>query len=192
MDHQPVMIIVYLIGVAGVGKSTTVKQLTADWSLRMKVDKPFAHRHYSTKHGRAIIIGKDIEPFGGTDTLSYTAINSVDGFLATCVKRNVKIIVAEGDRLANNRFLTMAQQHGTLLLFNLHAADDITEQRRAQRAIQHNTSTQNANWIRGRKTKVATLATTFKAITIDATQPTINISQMINSEMERCLTNEQL
>lgn len=190
MDNQPVMIIIYLIGVAGVGKSTTVKQLTNDWTLRMAATKPFAHRHYNTPYGRAVVIGKDTEPFGGTDTLSYTAINHMSDFMQTCAQHNVQLIIAEGDRLSNARFFTTAQQHATLLLFELQASDTVTEQRRTQRAQQHDKPLQNANWIAGRQTKVTTLAQTFNAIPIDATQPTNMITETIKQRLHLCLSKD--
>jgi GTPase SAR1 family protein len=186
MDREPDMIVVYLIGVAGVGKSTTVKELTNDWSLRMEAPKPFAHRHYDTPHGRGIVLGKDVEPFGGTDTLSWTAINHVGDFFNACAQRNVQIIIGEGDRFANGRFFDEASAHGTLLLFSLEAPDDVTEDRRQVRAAKFNTPLQNATWIAGRKTKTTTLAEKYGAFPIDATQPTSSVIQTINKRIKQC------
>ena len=186
MDREPDMIVVYLIGVAGVGKSTTVKELTNDWSLRMEAPKPFAHRHYDTPHGRGIVLGKDVEPFGGTDTLSWTAINHVGDFFNACAQRNVQIIIGEGDRFANGRFFDEASAHGTLLLFSLEAPDDVTEDRRQVRATMFNTPLQNATWIAGRKTKTTTLAQRYGAFPIDATQPTSSVVQTINKRIKQC------
>ena len=190
MDYELDMIVAYIIGVAGVGKSTTVKHLTADWDLRMNVDKPFAHRHYNTPYGRGIVIGKDVEPFGGTDTLSWTAINHVETFINACAQRNVQIIIGEGDRFSNARFFDTIRAQATLLLFNLDAPDAITEHRRTTRAEQHNTPKQNAQWVQGRQTKVNRLANTYDAITIDATQPTSTIVQSINKEINKCRSND--
>ena len=106
------MIVVYLIGIAGVGKSTVVTELSHDWTLRSEQTKPFAHRHYNTPHGKAIILGKNVQPFGGTDTLSWTAINNVDHFLTVCNERNIELIIGEGDRFANDRFITAAKKTG--------------------------------------------------------------------------------
>ncbi len=181
------MIVVYLIGVAGVGKSTTVKELTNEWSLRMEAPKPFAHRHYDTPHGRGIVLGKDVEPFGGTDTLSWTAINHVGDFFNACAQRNVQLIIGEGDRFANGRFFDEASAHGTLLLFSLEAPDDVTEDRRQVRATTFNTPLQNATWIAGRKTKTTTLAERYRAFPIDATQPTSSVIQTINKRINQCL-----
>jgi GTPase SAR1 family protein len=187
MDREPDMIVVYLIGVAGVGKSTTVKELTNEWSLRMEAPKPFAHRHYDTPHGRGIVLGKDVEPFGGTDTLSWTAINHVGDFFNACAQRNVQLIIGEGDRFANGRFFDEASAHGTLLLFSLEAPDDVTEDRRQVRATTFNTPLQNATWIAGRKTKTTTLAERYRAFPIDATQPTSSVIQTINKRINQCL-----
>jgi GTPase SAR1 family protein len=187
MDREPDMIVVYLIGVAGVGKSTAVKELTNEWSLRMEAPKPFAHRHYDTPHGRGIVLGKDVEPFGGTDTLSWTAINHVGDFFNACAQRNVQLIIGEGDRFANGRFFDEASAHGTLLLFSLEAPDDVTEDRRQVRATTFNTPLQNATWIAGRKTKTTTLAERYGAFPIDATQPTSSVIQTINKRINQCL-----
>jgi GTPase SAR1 family protein len=187
MDRESDMIVVYLIGVAGVGKSTTVKELTNEWSLRMEAPKPFAHRHYDTPHGRGIVLGKDVEPFGGTDTLSWTAINHVGDFFNACAQRNVQLIIGEGDRFANGRFFDEASAHGTLLLFSLEAPDDVTEDRRQVRATTFNTPLQNATWIAGRKTKTTTLAERYGAFPIDATQPTSSVIQTINKRINQCL-----
>jgi adenylate kinase family enzyme len=184
------MIVVYLIGVAGVGKSTTVKELTNDWSLRMEAPKPFAHRHYDTQYGRGIVLGKDVEPFGGTDTLSWTAINHVGDFFNACAQRNVQIIIGEGDRFANARFFDEAQKYATLLLFSLEASDEVTDDRRKKRASMFKTPIQNASWVAGRKTKALTLAEKHNAIRIDATQPTSFISQTIKGEVEQCQSKD--
>ncbi len=190
MDREPDMIVVYLIGVAGVGKSTAVKELINSWELRMEAPKPFAHRHYNTPHGRGIVLGKDVEPFGGTDTLSWTAINHVGEFFNACAQRNVQIIIGEGDRFANGRFFDEASAQGTLLLFSLEAPDDVTEDRRQVRAAKFNTPLQNATWIAGRKTKTTTLAAKYGAFPIDATQPTSSVIQTINKRIELCLSKD--
>ncbi len=184
------MIVVYLIGVAGVGKSTAVKELINSWELRMEAPKPFAHRHYNTPHGRGIVLGKDVEPFGGTDTLSWTAINHVGEFFNACAQRNVQLIIGEGDRFANGRFFDEASAQGTLLLFSLEAPDDVTEDRRQVRAAKFNTPLQNATWIAGRKTKTTTLAAKYGAFPIDATQPTSSVIQTINKRIELCLSKD--
>ena len=186
------MIIVYLIGVAGVGKSTTVKELINDWQLRMEATKPFSHRHYTTPYGRGIVIGKDTEPFGGTDTLSWTAINHAQDFFNACAQRNVQIIIAEGDRFANARFFDMAKEHGTLLLCSLEAPDVVTEERRTKRSLLFNSPIQNAKWVEGRKTKATGLAERFDAFPIDATQPTQTIIQTINKRIEQCQSNDHV
>lgn len=179
------MIVVYLMGVAGVGKSTTVKQLTSSWSLVLQLDKPFTHRHYATPYGKAIVLGKDVEPFGGTDTFSYTAINDADDFLAKCAQRRVDIVLAEGDRFSNGRFFETASKHGELLLYNLQADESIVSARREQRATQHNKKLQNPTWIEGRKTKVRNLATQHNAVTLNAEEATAQIVERIEQDIHR-------
>lgn len=181
------MIVVYLIGVAGVGKSTVVSELSRNWHLRMELNTPFAHRHYSTPHGNAVILGKNIEPFGGTDTLSWTAINHVQQFLTVCRERHVDLIVGEGDRFANDRFMDTATRIADrTLLYHLHTDDDTTQQRRTERSAKWNTKTQNAQWIQGRKTKTIGLAQRWNATPIDANQQPHTIAQTIATEIDQC------
>lgn len=177
------MIVVYLIGIAGVGKSTVVTELTRDWTLRLEATKPFAHRHYQTPHGRAVVLGKDTQPFSGTDTLSWTAINHIDDFLRACAHRNVEVVIGEGDRFANDRFLESAQHHADLKLYHLTAPDTTTAERRTKRSTEWQTKPQNQAWIEGRKTKTLRLAERWYATELDATQTPTAIAQQIRNEM---------
>lgn len=177
------MIIVYLIGVAGVGKTTTVQQLIKEWQFRCQIDKPFAHCHYNTPHGKGIVLGKNKLPFAGTDTLSWTAINHWETFLKTCVTHNIKLIIGEGDRFSTAKCFEIAQQHGKLLTYHLEAPDQVTHLRRQQRATQYNKPLQNESWVAGRKTKTNNLAQKFNCRSINANLPTETIAQTIYQDI---------
>lgn len=183
MDKEPRMIIVYLIGVAGVGKTTTVQQLIKDWKFRCQIDKPFAHSHYNSTHGKSIVLGKNKLPFAGTDTLSWTAINHWETFLKTCLTHKVELIIGEGDRFSTTKCFEIAQQHGKLLTYNLEAPDPITLERRQQRATQYNKTLQNESWVAGRKTKTNNLAQKFNCRSINANLPTETIAQTIYQDI---------
>lgn len=177
------MIIVYLIGVAGVGKTTTVQQLIKEWKFRCQIDQPFAHSHYNSTYGRSIVLGKNKMPFAGTDTLSWTAINHWGTFLKTCLTHEINLIIGEGDRFSNTNCFATAQQHGKLLTYHLEAPDQITLQRRQQRATQHNKPLQNESWVAGRKTKTINLAKKFDSQTLNADLPIETIVQTINQDI---------
>lgn len=183
MVEKPQMIIVYLIGVAGVGKTTTVQQLIKDWKFRCQIDKPFAHCHYNTTHGKSIVLGKNKLPFAGTDTLSWTAINHWETFLKTCSTHNIQLIIGEGDRFSTTKCFETAQQYGKLLTYHLQAPDQITFERRKQRANQYNKPLQNESWVAGRKTKTENLAQKFQCRSLNANQPIETIVQTINQDI---------
>jgi GTPase SAR1 family protein len=185
------MIVVYLIGVAGVGKSTTVTELSRDWTLRSEQSKPFAHRHYTTPHGKAVIMGKNVQPFGGTDTLSWTAINEVENFLTVCSQRNIELVVGEGDRFANDRFLDTATKIADhVLLYHLTADEDTTKKRRGDRSALWGTKQQNEKWVQGRQTKTDGLSQRWGATPLDARLPSSTIAQTITKEIDRCRSND--
>lgn len=178
------MIIVYLIGVAGVGKTTAVQQLIKDWKFRCQIDKPFAHSHYNSSHGKSIVLGKNKLPFAGTDTLSWTAINHWETFLKTCLTHKVDLIIGEGDRLSTAKCFETAQQYGKLLTYHLQATDQVTLQRRQQRATRYNKTLQNECWVAGRKTKTINLAQKFNSRSLNANLPTETIVQTIQQDIK--------
>lgn len=153
-----------IIGQPGAGKTTLTRQLTDPWGECSHQTQPLKHvNYYGTPHGDAIQLGWTQPPFGGTDTLGYTAITTLENWYPqmTC-----DLVIAEGDRLANNRFINLAQDHGDLILIHLDTPDNIASIRRASRAEKHNLQPQNPSWVRGRATKHRNLALNHEAIVI--------------------------
>lgn len=143
-DPRPLF---YLIGQPGAGKTTLLREVLAGLSGRQE-RQPFAHIVYD---GGGVQLGAERAGFGGTDALALNVQPLVTTWLAQTA---APAIVAEGDRLANERFFQAARSLGwDLTVAWLATPDSIAEARRAARG-----STQQAAWVNGRRTKVARLA----------------------------------
>lgn len=171
----------YLIGPPGAGKTTLMGEVMRDWNLLSRETKPVKHSWWESPHGITLELGHPRAPFGGTDTLSYTAINTLELWLPNLQK--VDLLVGEGDRLANNRFLDLCRSLGTLHLFYLTAPDGVLQDRRAHRAAKNALPPQNPTWAKGRASKHHNLATQQNATILDATQPTPTLAQLIMAEL---------
>lgn len=141
--------LIYLIGEPGSGKTTLMRAATAEYP-RIEFAKPIAHEMLFNPAGLAVAIelGKNRPPFSGTDTLGMSAITAAEHLIRTTY---VPVILAEGARLANNRFLTNAHQYN----YQIHLIL-ITSQHAPQRRQQRGT-TQNPAWIKGATTRANNL-----------------------------------
>jgi shikimate kinase len=181
------MKIVYLLGVAGAGKTTLVRALTDRWQHRLDVDAPLAHQHWiAPALGRVVTLGRPAPIFAGTDTLSYTAINKAPHLLELLKQHDVNLVVGEGDRFANQRFIDLARELGDLHLFYLTAPPDVLADRRQQRATQHRLPPQNPRWIASRQTKHHDLATRNRATYLNATQPPATLATQLLDYLRLC------
>lgn len=90
--------------------------------------------------------GKHPEGYPGTDTMSMTAITGVDDWLRAGAD-DLKVVVLEGTRVANKRFVeaAIAGDHH-LMIFYLYGPE-AARQRRVERGSQ-----QNPQWLKGRQT----------------------------------------
>ena len=168
---------IYLIGAPGVGKTTLINYLIADWDITGFSKTPISHTLYRLPDGRtATQLGVAKPPFGGTDTLSFTVIEKATQWLP-----DTHILLAEGDRLANPRYLTYLQETTNLNLFHLKAPQTTLTARRTQRATKHNLPEQNTQWANSRATKHAKLAEQFNATTLDATLKPEQLAQIVFS-----------
>lgn len=181
------MKIAYLLGVAGTGKTTLIKALTDQWQYRQLLNRPMAHQHWiAPELGRVVTLGKPHAVFGGTDTLSFTAIEQVDNLFTALGKHQVGLVIGEGDRFANQRFIDTARRHATTLVFYLTAPNDVLDERRRNRAQQHGLKQQDAKWITGRLNKHHRLAKANNAIYLNATQPPTTMAQQVLDYLRLC------
>lgn len=145
--------LVYVAGAPATGKSTLMAALTAGCAARVPRAKPFAHDVLADDHGFPIGIelGRRRPDFPGTDALSMSVSPLACQFMET---RPAELVLAEGDRLATQRFLDAAQAAGyDVHLVYLVAPKDILDLRCVRRG-----SSQNPGWRRGRATKAERLA----------------------------------
>lgn len=146
--------LLYLIGQPGSGKSTLLAGLTEGLTYRAE-KKPFAHLLWAGSEP-VVELGARRPMFSGTDALSMSVQPLAVAYLTGCPYR---LMIAEGDRLANLGFLTAAQDAGwDVLLARLIVSAAVADHRRARRAAELETAAQNEAWLRGRVSKVRNLA----------------------------------
>ena len=154
--------LIYLVGQPGSGKSTLMAKLTAQsdrHSIAPAEHYPVAHDVLTDKKTGAVEaaeIGKRRELFSGTDALASSVIDKAAPWIAS---QPYPLVLAEGARLANKRFLEAALAggyHVTLVL--LDHAD--AEKWRAKRSKEIGKE-QNAGWVKGRLSASRNLADQF-------------------------------
>jgi len=173
--------LVYFSGPPGVGKSTLMRHLTrycvrheltpnALGPARDLLYMPRPAAYYTSSSG-AIELGRRRDNFSGTDALPMDAVVAAEKYM----RGNglaYSLILAEGDRLANRRFLVGARDAGfDVTLFHLHAPAPLLDARCRERG-----STQSAGWRAGRETKAINLSAAIAAeqirvVAVDARQP---------------------
>lgn len=158
----------YVFGAPGSGKTTLMREVCSRGSPLYTADTPIKHRgFYGRTTGMFSVLGGDGQPFGGTDTLSYTAAADCDRWLEALSLCNAGgLVFGEGDRLADGRFFDAARRWYTLRLFYLDCPEPLSEARRRQRAKQHGLAAQSETWVRGRITKHNNLACEHPEVTL--------------------------
>ncbi len=163
----------YVIGAPGVGKSTAVAAAIRllGWGEPTQELKPFAHQVYGRYD--AVQLGKQADNgFPGTDTLSLGVNPKAVEFISNSTARTV---IAEGDRLANRRFLEAAATNYAVSIVTIHAPLPVMYERMLERAAQNGTPPQKESWWNGRYTKTQNLRNwTHPGVThlsIDGTAP---------------------
>lgn len=164
-------ILAYIFGQPGSGKTTLMRAICKDSRLAYEATTPVKHRGFAGPRGLFAVLGGDAFPFGGTDTLSYTAVKTASDWLEELSRCKAgSLVLAEGDRLANEGFFEKAKRNYRLLAFHLCCLNDLAEERRSQRAKKHGLNKQSPAWVKGRVTKAENLAAKCGALTLDATQ----------------------
>lgn len=145
MQDRAVKRLFYLIGQPGSGK-TSVFDVLFGQLPSFKTDQPFIHTQYEN----GVQLGAKRQAFGGTDVLPMNVQPKVEEWLKYTLVTNV---VAEGDRLANDKFFESASLAGWEVTVACLLCDEATiVERRHGRG-----SNQNPSWLKGRATKVQRL-----------------------------------
>lgn len=176
--------LVYIIGQPGAGKTTLMKAICRGSQTLYVADKPVPHKAVRGPRGMFAVLGRDREPFGGTDTLSHAAAGDCEEWveeLARCAAG--RLVFAEGDRLASKRFLAAARSQYRLLLFSLDCPNELAAERRLFRASEHGLKQQSASWVKGRVTKHANLALSESAVRLDARMAPDDLAELVWSEV---------
>jgi hypothetical protein len=156
--------LLYLCGEPGVGKTWTMDRLTEHWSrlpLAPEADAPARDALVDDGTGAvaAVELGRRRDAFSGTDALPQTVITVAETYLTSGRARaETNLLLAEGARLANLRFLGAAADSGWLVLLVNLIGPELAAERRAKRAAALGRPEQAASWVTGRRTACANLA----------------------------------
>ena len=152
---------IYLIGQPGAGKSQLMARLTLPFE-RMAIgtdECPVAHDQLVRDlvgDGTIQIVGAEIgkrrDAFGGTDALPSSIIDRAIPWLATTP---YPLMLAEGARLANRRFLAAALDDYDLTVAFLDHPDAEAWRKRRAKQIGRD---QNPAWVKGRLSASRNLA----------------------------------
>lgn len=165
MADRP-MKVIYLVGIPGSGKSTTLAG-----ALRLITGEPEQQEqpvpHMLFPNGM-IELGRRRVAFSGTDALALNINPRACDWIA---QTPAPVILGEGDRLANERFFRTATEHGTLVLVHLDTPLPEARSRRAARADALGQPDQEEAWWKGRCTKVRRLCTIWPHVTLNGSRP---------------------
>jgi len=161
---------VYVVGYPGAGKTSAVRvALTGLVAQPQEGCVPFVtyrrpgqQRYVAAQLGRLRAGG-----FGGTDALSMSIQPRAVAWLR---EAPYELIVAEGDRLANDAFLATAAERGPLTVVLIEVPAEVARARGAARAEALGREPQSESWWAGRRTKVDGVAQRWSALRIDGTQ----------------------
>jgi energy-coupling factor transporter ATP-binding protein EcfA2 len=151
----------YIIGPPGSGKSTLVAELTVG-RRRAEFDKPIRHIYWEGNEGQPVVeLGGRRKNFSGTDTLALNVQPRAKAFVEA---HGADLMIAEGDRLANDGFFDAVQGAGYKLdVVCLATPEEVAKGWRAARARALGTKQQDESWVRGRISKAEALAERWQA-----------------------------
>lgn len=156
MTHR----MIYLVGAPGSGKSTLMAKLTSHLERQpiAPPDTPVAHDLLRFLDGEiaGAEIGRRRALFGGTDALPASIIEKAIPWVQG---QPYELLLAEGARLANRRFLLAAVEAGYVVHLAYLNHPQIEEWRAARSAEVG--KVQDAAWVKGRATAMSKLAEHF-------------------------------
>jgi hypothetical protein len=154
------MKIVYYIGCPGVGKTTLMRSILAEYG---KVEDPeFVKEGLVTYHRfakqRVIVLGRyDEGVFAGTDTWSKGVGPKFRQWLIDNRETYSDWgVFGEGERLSNQPNLDAMFSEESMKLVCLKVSEEELEKRRAAR-----NNTQNESWMKGMRTRIANLCSKY-------------------------------
>lgn len=152
---------IYLVGQPGSGKSTLMAALTKGL-VRVTLDadrEPVPHDQLVDRVTGEVVgaeIGKQRGAFSGTDALASSIIDKAVPWVQT---QPYDVLLAEGARLANKRFIQAAADAGYAVMLGLldHDAQETWRKRRSKALGRE----QNLSWVKGRLTSSRKLAEAY-------------------------------
>lgn len=165
----------YLIGEPGSGKSTLMEYLTADLPYE-EYDQPFAFRRYDCG---PLELGKRRDKFSGTDALALNVQPAVERWVEGILPA---LLLAEGDRLANDKFWA----HLIELGYTLHIYQLWGPQAAARQRLDRGTQ-QDERWIAGRVTKVTGLRKRWGGIVLPVGAPLAELAERMTDPVAAAL-----
>lgn len=146
--------LVYIVGEPGAGKSTLMAALTEGWERHELPGQPKRDLLIDGTDTKAVELGRRRPGgFSGTDALSSTVINSAEPWL---FRHEAPLVLGEGARLGNARFLSAAVQAGYETLLVLLDHSEARRWRTSREAVLGRQ--QNPTWVKGRRTASLRLA----------------------------------
>jgi hypothetical protein len=190
--------LLYLTGEPGVGKSTLMSELTARWRrvpLEPSVDAPARdalvpvtspppESYREPQRWEAVEIGHRW-PLSGTDALPPSVISVAELYLVSGrAARETELLLAEGARLANRRFLSAARESDWRVILVHLVGEGAAAERRAARAAALGVPEQDRAWVKGRRTAAANLADDahrwgYTVIGLDAAYPPAHLRRVL-------------
>lgn len=166
----------YIIGEPGTGKTTLAEYLTEGLSFE-ETDHPVPFRRYDC--GVVELGRRRPGGFSGTDALAMNIQPAVVAFLEGVRPR---LLFAEGDRLANDKFFAAAEAMGYVLSVYQLWGPKVAETQRSARGSQ-----QDPSWLAGRATKVKGLRQRWNGLVLPAGAPLAELAARMDDEVSRVL-----
>ncbi len=148
-------------GQPGSGKTTLMCRILAefDFAKWTSFREGLMVGHKNTRQSIAVLgrYEAGLGPFKGTDRLSMGVMGDFDNWGARLEMMGNAVVLFEGDRLCNQRFLswTSTLDGSGLSMYWLNTPDEVAAARRADRGPQ------SASWVAGRITKSNNLASQY-------------------------------